>query len=63
MTTPEQVVTAALRTFDRDRGYVAPGRTAMMTHLMPRRPRRLLALIGRGVARPVADELTPSLAP
>lgn len=63
MTTPDQVVTSALRAFERDRGYVAPGRgTLMMAHLMPRRPRKLMALIGRRVTRPVADELTPSLA-
>ncbi|MFB4272743.1 SDR family NAD(P)-dependent oxidoreductase [Nonomuraea sp. GTA35] len=61
--TPESVVTAALRAFDRDRGYVVPGRgNFAMAHLMPRRPRKLVALLGRRVTRQVADELTPSVA-
>lgn len=61
--TPGSVVTAALRAYDRDRGYVVPGRgNFAMAHLMPRRPRKLTALIGRRVTRQVADELTPSAA-
>ncbi|MEW1838570.1 SDR family oxidoreductase [Nonomuraea angiospora] len=61
LATPELVVTTALRAFDRDRGYVVPGRGNLgMAHLMPRRPRKLLALIGRRVTRQVADALTPS---
>ncbi|GAA5074030.1 hypothetical protein HNP84_009436 [Thermocatellispora tengchongensis] len=59
MGTPAEVVTAALRALDRDRGYVVPGRGNFgMAHLMPRRPRKLLALIGRRVTRQVADALT-----
>ncbi|MFC5754638.1 SDR family NAD(P)-dependent oxidoreductase [Actinomadura rugatobispora] len=60
MSTPEEVVTAALRALERDRGYVVPGRGNLaMAHLMPRRPRKLLAVIGRRVTRRVADALTP----
>ncbi|WP_043622169.1 SDR family NAD(P)-dependent oxidoreductase [Nonomuraea candida] len=63
LATPASVVTAALRAFDRDQGYVVPGRgTFAMAHLMPRRPRKLVALMGRRVTRQVADELTPSAA-
>ncbi|MEU6714849.1 SDR family oxidoreductase [Nonomuraea sp. NPDC046802] len=61
--TPEPVVTSALRALDRDRGYVVPGRGNFgMAHLMPRRPRKLLALIGRRVTRQVADAMSPSAA-
>ncbi|GAA3442485.1 SDR family NAD(P)-dependent oxidoreductase [Planomonospora venezuelensis] len=63
MNTPEKVVTSALRALDRDRGYVVPGRSNFaVAHLMPRRPRKLVALIGRMATRRVADELTPSAA-
>ncbi|MGP4100919.1 SDR family NAD(P)-dependent oxidoreductase [Nonomuraea sp. KM90] len=61
--TPESVVASALRAYESDRGYVVPGRGNLaMAHLMPRRPRKLIALIGRLVTRQVADELTPSVA-
>ncbi|WP_431899639.1 SDR family NAD(P)-dependent oxidoreductase [Nonomuraea sp. bgisy101] len=61
MVTPELVVAAALRGLDRDRGYVVPGASNFaMAHLMPRRPRKLLALIGRVVTRAVAR--TPTAA-
>ncbi|GGK52078.1 ketoacyl reductase [Planomonospora parontospora subsp. parontospora] len=60
MSTPERVVAAALRALDRDRGYVVPGLgNFAVSHLMPRRPRKLVAMIGRMVTRQVADELTP----
>ncbi|GAA2453657.1 SDR family oxidoreductase [Actinomadura vinacea] len=62
MSTPGQVVTAALRALERDRGYVVPGRGNIgLAHLMPRRPRKLIALIGRRVTREVADDLTPAI--
>ncbi|MET9341372.1 SDR family oxidoreductase [Nonomuraea sp. NPDC003804] len=61
MSTPRQVVAAALRGLDRDRGYVVPGASNFaMAHLMPRRPRRLLALVSRMVTRGVAR--TPTVA-
>lgn len=54
ITTAEHVVSAALRALDRDRPYVVPGRSNFpMAHLMPRRPRRLLALVARRVTRSV----------
>ncbi|MFC0529491.1 SDR family NAD(P)-dependent oxidoreductase [Phytohabitans kaempferiae] len=51
------VVRAALRAFDRDRGYVVPGlANALNAHLTPRRPRRLVAAMAkratRGVLKP-----------
>ncbi|MBB3731133.1 SDR family NAD(P)-dependent oxidoreductase [Nonomuraea dietziae] len=61
MATPEQVVAAALRGLERDRGYVVPGLgNFAMAHLMPRRPRRLLALVGRMATRGVVR--TPAAA-
>ncbi|MCP2163351.1 SDR family NAD(P)-dependent oxidoreductase [Goodfellowiella coeruleoviolacea] len=60
MITPERLVAAALRALDRDRGYVVPGASNFaMAHLMPRRPRKLVALLGRRVTSAVADALTP----
>ncbi|MBG0832478.1 SDR family oxidoreductase [Planomonospora sp. ID67723] len=54
MNTPERVVRSTLRALDRDRGYVVPGLGNIgLAHLMPRRPRRLIALIGRMVTRKV----------
>ncbi|GAA4063813.1 SDR family NAD(P)-dependent oxidoreductase [Nonomuraea soli] len=54
MATPRAVVEAALRGLERDRGYVVPGAANFpMAHLMPRRPRKLLARIGRLVTRSV----------
>ncbi|MFS0695946.1 SDR family NAD(P)-dependent oxidoreductase [Streptomyces nitrosporeus] len=58
MTTPEPVVRAALRALDRDRGYVAPGLgNALSAHLLPRRPRTLVAALAERVTRKV---LSPS---
>ncbi|MFE1028035.1 SDR family NAD(P)-dependent oxidoreductase [Streptomyces sp. NPDC058818] len=54
MTTPEPVVRAALRALDRDRGYVTPGLgNAVSAHLLPRRPRTLVAAIAERVTRKV----------
>lgn len=54
MTTPEPVVRAALRALDRDRGYVTPGLgNALAAHLLPRRPRTLVAAIAERVTRKV----------
>ncbi|MFI2780284.1 SDR family NAD(P)-dependent oxidoreductase [Streptomyces sp. ALB3] len=56
MTTPEPVVRAALRALDRDRGYVTPGPgNALAAHLLPRRPRTLVAAIAERVTRKVLD--------
>ncbi|GIH77974.1 SDR family NAD(P)-dependent oxidoreductase [Planobispora longispora] len=62
MNTPERVVRSALRALDRDRGYVVPGFGNIgLAHLMPRRPRKLIALIGRMVTRKVvASPVTPA---
>ncbi|WP_405387960.1 SDR family oxidoreductase [Streptomyces sp. NBC_01102] len=58
MTTPEPVVRSALRALDRDRGYVTPGLgNALAAHLLPRRPRTLVAAVAERVTRKV---LTPS---
>ncbi|MFC8226286.1 SDR family NAD(P)-dependent oxidoreductase [Streptomyces sp. NPDC057287] len=54
MSTPEPVVRAALRALDRDRGYVTPGlANALSAHLLPRRPRTLVAAIAERVTRKV----------
>ncbi|MFJ9110024.1 SDR family NAD(P)-dependent oxidoreductase [Streptomyces sp. NPDC102283] len=54
MTTPEPVVRAALRALDRDRGYVTPGLgNALAAHLLPRRPRTLVAALAERVTRKV----------
>ncbi|GIG66924.1 SDR family NAD(P)-dependent oxidoreductase [Phytomonospora endophytica] len=53
--TPERVVDSALKALARNRGYVVPGRgTFALAHLMPRRPRKLVALIAKRVTRGVA---------
>lgn len=58
MTTPQPVVSAALRALDRNRGYVTPGLgNALAAHLLPRRPRTLVAAIAERVTRKV---LAPS---
>lgn len=52
----DAVVRAALRAFDRDRGYVVPGLgNSLGAHLSPRRPRRLVAAIAKRVTRGVLD--------
>ncbi|MEU3555640.1 SDR family NAD(P)-dependent oxidoreductase [Streptomyces fragilis] len=54
MSTPEPVVRAALRALDRDRGYVTPGLgNALQAHLLPRRPRTLVAAVAERVTRKV----------
>ncbi|WP_329238264.1 SDR family oxidoreductase [Streptomyces sp. NBC_00111] len=54
MTTPGPVVRAALRALDRDRGYVTPGLgNSLAAHLLPRRPRTLVAAIAKQVTRKV----------
>jgi short-subunit dehydrogenase len=54
MTTPPPVVRAALRALDRDRGYVTPGLgNAWAAHLLPRRPRTLVAAVAERVTRKV----------
>ncbi|MFC9428402.1 SDR family NAD(P)-dependent oxidoreductase [Streptomyces sp. NPDC056987] len=63
LNTPENVAAAALRALDRDRGYVVPGRGNFATaHLTPRRPRKLVARIGRWVTRGVAEAPAPAAA-
>ncbi|MEV6261159.1 SDR family oxidoreductase [Streptomyces sp. NPDC051784] len=58
MTTPEPVVRAALRSLDRDRGYVTPGLgNALAAHLLPRRPRTLVTALAERITRKV---LAPS---
>lgn len=52
--TPRRVVRTALRALERDQGYVVPGLgNFAMAHLMPRRPRRLIARLSRLVLRGV----------
>lgn len=54
MSTPEPVVRAALRALDRDRGYVTPGLgNALSAHLLPRRPRTVVAAVAERVTRKV----------
>lgn len=54
MATPEQVVSSALRALRRNRGYVVPGAGNFIgAHLLPRRPRTGVALLGRLVTRKV----------
>ncbi|BBC32421.1 hypothetical protein SGFS_037150 [Streptomyces graminofaciens] len=49
---PEPVVRAALKALERDRAYVTPGLgNALMAHLMPRRPRTLVARVGERIRR------------
>lgn len=53
---PEKVVRQALRALDRDRGYVVPDwRNWPEAHLLPRRPRRLMARLIGLVLRRFAD--------
>ncbi|MDN3241014.1 SDR family NAD(P)-dependent oxidoreductase [Glycomyces tritici] len=50
----DRVVRTALRALDRNRAYVTPGfGNAVSAHLMPRRPRALVAAIGERVTRSV----------
>jgi uncharacterized protein len=52
----DRVVRTALRALDRDRAYVTPGLgNALNAHLMPRRPRALVAAISERVNRTVFD--------
>ncbi|MFG2593669.1 SDR family NAD(P)-dependent oxidoreductase [Streptomyces sp. NPDC048438] len=54
LSTPEAVVSAALRALDRNRGYLAPGLgNALSAHLLPRRPRTLVAALAERVTRKV----------
>ncbi|MFE6763191.1 SDR family NAD(P)-dependent oxidoreductase [Streptomyces sp. NPDC057689] len=54
MSAPEPVVRAALAALDRDRAYVTPGfGNALSAHLLPRRPRALVAAIAERVTRKV----------
>ena len=54
--TPEKVVRAALRGLERNRGYLTPGAgNFAMTHLMPRRPRKLMTLATRTLTRALAE--------
>ncbi|MEV4615017.1 SDR family oxidoreductase [Kitasatospora sp. NPDC049258] len=56
MTTPQQVVRAALRALDRDRPYVTPGLSNLVTaHLAPRRSRNLVATVAERISRKVLD--------
>jgi uncharacterized protein len=56
MGTAAQVVRAALRALERNKGYVVPGRANFAAaHLMPRRPRTLVVRIAKLVTRGVAD--------
>ncbi|WP_433660249.1 SDR family NAD(P)-dependent oxidoreductase [Nocardia sp. CA-128927] len=51
-----QVVQSALRALERNKGYVVPGaQNFAAAHLMPRRPRTLVARIAKLVTRGVAD--------
>jgi short-subunit dehydrogenase len=53
---PEAVVRQSLRALDRDRGYVVPDwRNWPEAHLLPRRPRRLMARLVGVVLRRFAD--------
>jgi short-subunit dehydrogenase len=52
----ERVVRTALRALDRDRAYVTPGLgNALNAHLMPRRPRALVAAIAERLTRTVLE--------
>ncbi|MEV7401975.1 SDR family oxidoreductase [Streptomyces sp. NPDC091267] len=64
MTTPEPVVRAALRALDRDRGYVTPGLgNALAAHLLPRRPRTLVAALAERVTRKVLSPAVTAAQP
>lgn len=59
----DRVVRTALRALDRDRAYVTPGLgNAVSAHLMPRRPRALVAAIAERITRPVLEGETPKAA-
>jgi short-subunit dehydrogenase len=61
MGTAAQVVQSALRALDRNKGYVVPGiGNFASAHLLPRRPRTLVARIAKFATRGVADAATPS---
>ncbi|WP_433198150.1 SDR family NAD(P)-dependent oxidoreductase [Nocardia sp. CA-107356] len=61
MGSSEQVVRSALRALERNRGYVVPGvGNFASAHLMPRRPRTLIARIAKLVTRGVADAASPA---
>ncbi|WP_378734507.1 SDR family NAD(P)-dependent oxidoreductase [Nocardia brasiliensis] len=56
MGTAAQVVRTSLRALERNKGYVVPGVSNFAAaHLMPRRPRTLVARIAKLVTRGVAD--------
>ncbi|WP_433682211.1 hypothetical protein [Nocardia sp. CA-119907] len=56
MDSAAHVVRSALRALERNRGYVVPGAGNFASaHLMPRRPRTLVARIAKLVTRGVAD--------
>lgn len=56
MGTAAQVVRTSLRALERNKGYVVPGAANFAAaHLMPRRPRTLVARIAKLVTRGVAD--------
>lgn len=58
--TPEFVVRSSLRALARNKGYVVPSFADFaQAHLMPRRPRKLMARIGKFVTRGVAGAPTP----
>jgi short-subunit dehydrogenase len=64
MTTPEPVVRAALRALDRNRGYVTPGLgNSLAAHLLPRRPRTLVAALAERVTRKVLASSGPARQP
>ncbi|MGV9413671.1 SDR family NAD(P)-dependent oxidoreductase [Nocardia sp. NPDC003693] len=56
MGSADQVVRASLRALERNRGYVVPGLGNFASaHLLPRRPRTLVARIAKIATRQVAD--------
>ncbi|NUS73158.1 MAG: SDR family oxidoreductase [Corynebacteriales bacterium] len=63
MSTPQSVVSASLKALKNDRGYVVPSFSNFMAaHLIPRRPRTLVARLAGRITRQVLDteELRPS---
>ncbi|MFI9506780.1 SDR family NAD(P)-dependent oxidoreductase [Nocardia sp. NPDC052566] len=59
--TPAAVVDTALRALARNKGYVVAGpNTFAAAHLMPRRPRTLVARMAKMVTRTVADAASPT---
>jgi short-subunit dehydrogenase len=62
MHSAERVVRTALRALDRDRAYTTPGvGNALSGHLMPRRPRSLVAAIAERLTRSVLDDAGASM--